>query len=247
MARTLYGKGLGDRGSDPLARGTEDFTSVLWRSSTDVFDAIVHSPFITGLTEGTLSDDAFAYYLIQDGRYIRSYLRNLATLASRAPEDWIFEMLIGHMNGSIGAEMSLFKELESMLDSHWLPPDDVETSPTAAAYISWITAHCEKRPFLEGLISVLPCYWIYARIGALLEKEGSPHPAFARWIASYGEVDFDRVTAEVLDCVDLLAQSCSASELQRCEEIYRQGCQYEWMFWASAHAQEQWPFAVAHH
>lgn len=233
---------LGERGSSPESRDPEAFTSVLWRSGSDIFDAIVGSPFLVELQDGTLSDDSFAYYLIQDGRYIKSYLRNLAGLASKAPEDWVFEMLIGHMHGSIGAELTLFQELSSMLDSTWLGSEQVETSPTGAAYMSWITSWCQRGSFLEGLVSVLPCYWIYARIGALLTESGSPHPAFARWIASYGEVDFDRVTAEALDCVDRLALGCTESELRRCVDIYRQGSRYEWMFWDSAYAQEGWPF-----
>lgn len=233
---------LGERGSSPESRDPEALTSVLWRSSSDIFDAIVDSPFLVELQNGTLSEDSFAYYLIQDGRYIKSYLRNLAGLASKAPEDWVFDMLVGHMHGSISAELALFTELSSMLDSTWLRSEHVETSPTGSAYMSWITSWCQQGSFLEGLVSVLPCYWIYARVGASLSASGSPHPAFARWIASYGEVDFDRVAAEALDCVDRLAPRHTESELQRCVDIYRQGSRYEWMFWDSAYSQETWPF-----
>jgi thiaminase/transcriptional activator TenA len=39
------------------------FTDELWWSITPTYDAILAHPFLTGITDGTLHPDAFAFYL----------------------------------------------------------------------------------------------------------------------------------------------------------------------------------------
>ena len=46
---------------------------------------------------------------------------------------------------------------------------------------------------------MLPCYWIYARVGEELLGRGSPDPLYARWIAMYGGEEFQAVVDAVLD------------------------------------------------
>ena len=43
-------------------------------------------PVLTGLTDGTLPPDAFAFYLCQDALYLGRYAQALAVLGGRAPE-----------------------------------------------------------------------------------------------------------------------------------------------------------------
>ena len=46
---------------------------------------------------------------------------------------------------------------------------------------------------------MLPCYWIYARVGEELLVRGSPDPLYARWIAMYGGAEFQAVVDAVLE------------------------------------------------
>jgi thiaminase/transcriptional activator TenA len=53
----------------------------------DVFEAIISHPFILGLTDGSLSLDAFREYVIQDALYLGRFSRALAVVGSKAPDD----------------------------------------------------------------------------------------------------------------------------------------------------------------
>ena len=53
--------------------------------------------------------------------------------------------------------------------------------------------------FAEAVAAVLPCYWIYARVGEELLARSSPDPLYARWIAMYGGEEFQAVVDAVLD------------------------------------------------
>ena len=59
---------------------------------------------------------------------------------------------------------------------------------------------------------MLPCYWIYARVGAELLARSSPDPLYARWIAMYGGDEFQAVVDSVLALTDRVGAEVSAAE-----------------------------------
>ncbi|NLG69157.1 MAG: thiaminase II, partial [Firmicutes bacterium] len=68
----------------PLSRS---FPEELWGGITAIFEAILAHPFIQGLTDGTLPEEAFRFYVIQDALYLRDYARALALAAAKAPQE----------------------------------------------------------------------------------------------------------------------------------------------------------------
>jgi thiaminase/transcriptional activator TenA len=233
--------------SDPASRPEGSLTAALWASSAPTFDAILRLPFITQLVDGSLTEEQFTYYLMQDNYYMRAYNRSLATIAAKAPTQAITDMFIGHIVGAIGLESGLHAELIAMMGTEDLTTRWPEQSPTGLAYSNALSKACERGSFLEGLVSLLPCYWIYARVGAELQGSTSPHPAYARWIESYGDGVFENVVVEALACVDEVGAAAGAAERERCLELYRSGSRYEWMFWDAAHRLESWPDVLSAH
>ncbi len=63
---------------------SDSFSAELWRGAAGIYDAILAHPFLTGLTDGSLPHDAFAFYVVQDAIYLQGYARALAVVASRA-------------------------------------------------------------------------------------------------------------------------------------------------------------------
>ena len=53
-------------------------------------------PFLTGLADGSLPRDAFAFYVAQDAIYLHGYAQALAAVASRAPTPGQTEMFARH-------------------------------------------------------------------------------------------------------------------------------------------------------
>ena len=51
------------------------FTNELWRSITSIYDDILAHPFLRGLTDGTLTEERFRFYVLQDVLYLRDYAR----------------------------------------------------------------------------------------------------------------------------------------------------------------------------
>ena len=60
------------------------FSDAAWAGIGSVYDAILAHPFVTELAEGTLAEERFRFYMIQDALYLVEFSRALALTAARA-------------------------------------------------------------------------------------------------------------------------------------------------------------------
>ena len=219
----------------------DSYSSRLWESISDIYGAILAHPFITGLTDGTLPAESFAFYVIQDALYLREYARALTAVASRAPTASAMRMFAGHAAEAIAAELELHGTLLGELG---IPKDDAaraEPAPANLAYTSYLLATVRGGSYAEGVGVVLPCYWIYSEVGKELLRLGSPDPRYRRWIATYGAEEYGQVAAEVIAELDRVSLGLSEEENARVRRHFRTTSRYELMFWQMGYAQESWP------
>jgi thiaminase (transcriptional activator TenA) len=214
-------------------------TGDLWDSITDIYQAILSHPFLTGLTDGTLPHDAFAFYVIQDALYLKEYARALAILGGRAPDAAATRMFAGHAAAAIAVERELHGELLAGLGVAPGAVDQAARAPANLAYTSYLLATALGGSYAEGVGAVLPCYWIYWEVGKELMRRGSPDPRYQRWIDMYGGEDFGAVVTEVLAVTDRLDPG--PAERTRVLRHFRTTSRYEWMFWDMGYRKEAWP------
>jgi thiaminase/transcriptional activator TenA len=219
----------------------ESFSAQLWDSVSDIYQSILAHPFLTGLTDGTLPEESFAFYVVQDALYLREYARALAAVASRAPTAGAMRMFAGHAAEAIAAELELHGALarELGIDPEMLRR--AEPAPTNLAYTSYLLATAGGGSYAEGVGVVLPCYWIYAAVGKELLRSGSPDPRYQRWIATYGGDEYAAVVADVIAELDRVSPGLSDDERARVRRHFRTTSRYEWMFWQMGWVKESWP------
>jgi len=233
---------LPTRGTAPSVRSVITRTrDVLWSDVEDVYAAILAHPFIAGLTDGTLAREAFRHYIVQDAHYLRGYARALAVCAAKAGDPADTVMFAEHAAGAVAAEQDLHASLLAEMGSTTDEAVAAEVAPTTRAYVSYMLATAYGGSFAEAVGAVLPCYWIYARVGEELVARSSPDPLYARWIAMYGGAEFQAVVDAVLDVTDRVGATLSDAELTRMREPHRTTSRYEWMFWDAGYRQETWP------
>jgi thiaminase (transcriptional activator TenA) len=220
---------------------TERFSAELWDGITDIYDAILVHPFLTGLTDGSLAQEAFTFYVIQDALYLRRYAQALANVASRATDTAQTEMFARHAAGIVAVEMGLHESLLADLDIDPSAVDQAQEAPTTLAYNSYLLAATQGGSFAEGVGTVLPCYWIYGEVGKHLLGAGSPDPRYQKWIDTYGAEEYDAEVRDVIDVINKLSPELSASERGRVRRHFRATSRYEWMFWDMGYRQEAWP------
>ena len=217
------------------------FTDDLWRAIEPIYAAILRHPFLTGLTDGSLSRESFRFYAVQDALYLREFARGLSIAAARAPRDeWII-MFNEHAAEALRVERALH---ESFFREFGLSANDVAATPLAPtnlAYTSYLLAVAYGRPFHEAVAALLPCYWIYWEVGKELERAGSKDPLYARWIGTYASDAFGDVVRAVLNTTDEMAKLLASAEREAMRRHFITTSRYEWMFWEMGHHQERWP------
>lgn len=213
----------------------------LWTAITPIFDAIVSHPFIAGLTDGSLDPQAFAYYVAQDVHYLRTYARALAIVAAKAPTLADTAMFARHSAEVFDVELQLHGELLPKLGLSTEAVDGVPVSPTTQAYNSYLLAATYEGSFADGLATVLPCYWIYAEVGAELAQRGSTDPRYQLWIDSYGGEEFAATVTEVLNLTDRIGPALTPGQEAAARAHFVTTSRYEWMFFDAGHRQEKWP------
>jgi thiaminase/transcriptional activator TenA len=217
------------------------FRDRMWAAMEGVFARILAHPFLAGLTDGSLPRDAFTHYVVQDALYLVDYARALALAGAKAPDEHAISMFASHARGALEVERQLHAGLLAELG---LGEDAVRSTPvgpTTLAYTSYLLRSCHQGSFAEGLAAVLPCYWIYAEVGARLLARSSPEPLYARWIATYGGEEFARIVADVLALVDRVGARVAAAEQAAMSAHVLTTARYEWMFWDAAWRRERWP------
>ena len=219
----------------------DSWTARLWRTIEPIYAAILAHPFLAGLTDGTLPDSSFAYYLAQDAHYLRDYARALAVVAAKAPTHADAAMFGRHAAETAEVEMALHESLLPQLGVDVATLDAIAPSPTTTAYTSYLLATCYGGSFAEGLAAVLPCYWIYQRVGEALVHRGSPDPRYQRWIDTYAGEEFAAVVDQVLALADRVGPTLGTDDAQRAEQHFVATARYEWMFWDAAWREDAWP------
>ena len=217
------------------------FTSELWQGIGDIYRGILVHPFLTGLTDGSLPQGTFAFYVVQDALYLRQYAQALAAVASRAPDAAGTEMFAHHAADAVAVERALHESLLTDLGIDPAAASAAKPAPTNLAYTSYLLAAIYGGSYADGIGAVLPCYWIYWEVGKELQRRGSPDPRYQRWIDTYGGEAFSAAVRAVLAVTDELGPVLAPRERERVHQHFRVTSRYEWMFWDMGYRKQTWP------
>jgi len=220
---------------------TETLTGRLWSGVEHIYRGVLDHPFVTGLTDCTLPAESFRHFIVQDAHYLRGYARALAVCAAKAPTEDDTVMFAMHAASAVAAEQDMHAELMAELGSSPAEAAAEPVAPTTRAYLSYLLATVYGGSFAEGLGAVLPCYWIYARVGEELLARSSSNKLYARWIEMYGGEEFQSVVDAVLTLTDRVGDQLSVTEADLVAEHFVTTSRYEWMFWDAAYRREAWP------
>lgn len=216
------------------------FTDQLWQNACPVYDEILDHPFITELTDGTLSRDRFVFYMKQDALYLQDFSRALAITGSRLPDLEAAQQFMGFAHGVFTVERALhetyFRDFDATLD--------VGKAPGCFAYTNYLLASATTAPHYEAAAALLPCFWIYREVGNEIVRRsrgGVGENPYARWIETYSGEGYDEHVTIAINIVEALGQDASPEVQGAMLRAFEHSARLEWMFWDSAYRLEQWP------
>ncbi|MBU2866399.1 TenA family protein [Pacificibacter marinus] len=216
------------------------FTQDLWTMTSDLQDAIRTMPFNTELAQGTLPSETFREYIIQDAHYLEGFARALALAASRAPDADTIARLAGSASGAIAVERQLHSEYMVLYGVS--PADFAATPPSCACdhYVNFLIRAAAVDPFPVAVASLLPCFWIYQRVGAAIHAQAAANHPYRAWIDTYASDAFEASVQGMLDLTDVLGKAADISTRTAMQKAFAAASWHEWTFWDSAYHRKGW-------
>ena len=205
------------------------WTAALWAAGGETWRQILDLPFVRALGDGTLDEDLFSFYLDQDALYLRDYSRALATLSARA------DTAEAQVHWAAGAHEAI--AAESQLHEGWLANRARlgGPSPITMGYTNFLRASAAGDDYVVGAAAILPCYWLYEEVGAVLSSQNHADHPYAEWLSMYGGEEFAAEVARSLAEVERAFEAASPAQRVRAARAYLSACVYEHEFFDQAH------------
>ena len=205
------------------------WTAALWAAGGETWHQILDLPFVRALGDGTLDEDLFSFYLDQDALYLRDYSRALATLSARA------DAAEAQVHWAAGAHEAI--AAESQLHEGWLANRARlgGPSPITMGYTNFLRASAAGDDYVVGAAAILPCYWLYEEVGAVLSSQNHADHPYAEWLSMYGGEEFAADVARSLAEVERAFEAASPAQRVRAARAYLSACVYEREFFDQAH------------
>ncbi|KAG2393472.1 hypothetical protein C9374_007003 [Naegleria lovaniensis] len=221
-----------------------------------IIEPILGLPFIREMMEGTLSEEIFRFYIIQDAIYLQTFSKVFALVATKidlmktpnGEQQYLF--LLEQSKGALEESFKLHHEYFKKWNINAFK-EGSKSSKSCLLYTSFLLSAAHSDSLLEALCACLPCYYIYFRVAQYItdrmlsnSTESSlltdSHP-YVDWIKSYSSDEFKKGVELFSAFINQYAQTASEREREKCRENVTITSQMEYLFWNSSYYMEEWP------
>ena len=174
-----------------------------WRSEAGVtWDDYVRHRFVEQLGDGTLPQDCFLHYLIQDYVFLVHFSRAwaLAVVKSESLEE--MKTAAATVDALVNHEMQLHvqvcREAGISEDAIFSAEEAVEN----LSYTRYVMDAGLSGDFLDLMAALMPCVFGYGEIGMRLMADAAQDTPYRAWIETYGSEDYQglcRTVAAMLE------------------------------------------------
>ncbi len=212
------------------------FHEHLLATARPIWGAILSHPFLASTADGTISEDVFKTWMVQDYLFVREEIPFLGVLISKAPPH--LRPPLADAVVTLNRELELFRE---QANAAGISFDGISMSPTCHAYIQFLMATAYGRSFEQGftlLYGVEKAYldsWVRVKSR---QRSRSPWQAF---IDNWTSDAFQDYVAWLAETLDALATGKSEADRANMEELFLLAARYEYLFWEMAARGKTWP------
>jgi thiaminase/transcriptional activator TenA len=213
----------------------QKWSQIAWEAITEIYKKITDHQFLVELLNGKLPENKFLFYIEQDALYLEDFSKVLAGVAIKSVCQDDVQTFISLAGDNIAVEKDLHN---SFLQGRRFAGNP---TPSCLLYTSFLHRQLLLAPLEEILATVLPCFWIYQKVGEYLlsckSTQGNP---YQKWIDTYGGMEYGQSVDKAKGITDRLAEQASPKTRNRMTEAFVMASKMEYMFWDSAFNLESW-------
>lgn len=213
------------------------FTDKLNENAKEIIDNYTNQPFLQEISNGTLSEDKFKFYMIQDYLYLLEYAKVFALGVVKSRDESVMRMFANMVQGTLDSEMKIHKGYMKRLG---ITDEEVKSTKTAfinQSYTSYMLDVANRGDVLDVLVAVLSCTWTYGIIGEKVSKiDGTlNHDMFGEWVKGYSSKEYMDCVTNMINLVDDMSENISKEREEYLINVYTNCCKHERDFWTMSY------------
>ena len=163
----------------------------VWNEVKEIVDKIKKHGFIQQMLEGTLNENIFKEYILQDIMYCDIFNSCMKKLSEKIDVDEYKNKLIEFSQSKSSISMR-----EMYQTKYGLVPNKLKNK-TCEKYTKLISDSVNNCSVQEGLSSMLACYWIYFDVGNYIHEnqiknKDNKENKYQSWINNYGNPNYGK-------------------------------------------------------
>lgn len=208
-----------------------------WEQISPIYRSIIDMPFIKELGNGSLPMEKFQFYMAQDSGYLEHFGRALCTIAARVQDKTETLDLLRFAEGAIVVEKALH---ESYFKTYGVSHSSI-LEPACHHYVHYLKSTAALDPIEVAMAAVLPCFWIYKRVGDhILSQQTHHNNPYQQWIATYAGEDFGNSVRRAIAICDRMAERTTTIAQQAMTQAFVTSSRLELQFWEAAYQLRKW-------
>ena len=206
----------------------------LYSIARPLWDVASEKSFLAQMADGTLSQELFRNYMIQDYLYLKEYIDILNRILKLAEDD----ELRTHVK-------DIINEVEKELEVVHIPTlkslgvdaseaDGCKQEKAFADYIKYMNSSLEEHGLRAGITSLLQCSWNYAYVAKKVSDkyadtlEASPYKS---WFDAYTGPEYNEANQLWIDTLDKETEGIDEAEKEKLCNIFKKCAEFENGLW----------------
>ncbi|MCI6646117.1 MAG: thiaminase II [Oscillospiraceae bacterium] len=212
-------------------------TQRLLAATEDIWAEYHTHPFVRGIADGTLDEEKFRYYMVQDYLYLIDYAKVFAIGVAKARDPETMRLFAGYVHQILDGEMDIHKGYMQRLG---IPLEEAERAPVALDNLSY-TSYMLRVAYDEGpaeiAAAILSCALSYEYIAKEIvarDPAAADHPFYGEWVRGYADPGYAASNQVLVELTERLTKDYSQAQLEHLTEIFIACSRYEGAFWDMA-------------
>ncbi|GAA0786075.1 transcriptional regulator [Roseibium denhamense] len=218
-----------------LANPNARFTDWLADRAEPHWSAATGHVFTKAIGDGTMPEDAYARYLIEDYTFITDLAATLGYLVAKAPSMRSKARLAGFLALLTSEENDYFLRSFEALGVSPATYETAAQGPVTRAFANLLMSSAGQGTYAEGLACLLCAEWCYLTWGLREARKPRPEQFYlAEWIDLHAVEGFESFVNWIREEMDHTGAALPPSEQQKIADLFRQMCILEVAFFDAA-------------
>ena len=209
----------------------------LLKATEDIWAGYHEHPFVQGIKNGTLDQEKFRSYIIQDYWYLMDYTKVFAVGVAKSKSVETMKMFAKYIQAILDGEVNVHNGYMGVFG---ITQEELDRTPIAQdnrSYTSYMLSVAYKGGEAEVLTAIFSCAYSYEVIARRMVEENSAapdHPFYGRWVRGYITDRYTGNNVQLMEMLERLTADYTEEQLQYLEEVFTACSRYEASFWDMA-------------